>query len=200
MKVNFYIDGFNLYHSINSYAKTCKWLNLYDLCTTFLKKGEEIGTIYYFTAYTFWDTEKVSRHKTYIAALKLVNVKIIFGKFKAVTRHCTKRDKICDRTFDTHEEKQTDVNIAMQLLEDAFKNAFDTAIIVSGDSDLVPPIKRIKSNFPFKRVGILSPIGRKTKELQQASDFSLKITKDILLESRFPVVFNNLTCPRSWHV
>ena len=41
----------------------------------------------------------------------------------------------------------TDVNIATQMIIDAYQDKYDTAMLISGDSDLVPPIKAINENF-----------------------------------------------------
>ncbi|MGH9629467.1 MAG: NYN domain-containing protein [Bryobacteraceae bacterium] len=41
-------------------------------------------------------------------------------------------------------EKMTDVNIAVELLQDAFQGAFDTAILISADSDLIAPIAAVR--------------------------------------------------------
>lgn len=48
----------------------------------------------------------------------------------------------------SYEEKMTDVNIAVELLGDAQDDAFDTAIIISGDSDLTPPVRATLSRYP----------------------------------------------------
>ena len=42
------------------------------------------------------------------------------------------------------EEKGSDVNLALHLLNDAWLNAFDCAVIVSNDSDLAPALKMVK--------------------------------------------------------
>ena len=42
----------------------------------------------------------------------------------------------------------TDVNIAVELLGDAVDNVYDTAIVVSADSDLVGPIKAVLGKIP----------------------------------------------------
>lgn len=41
-------------------------------------------------------------------------------------------------------EKGTDVNIAVDLVVDAIENTYDTAILVSSDTDLLPAIEYIK--------------------------------------------------------
>ena len=44
----------------------------------------------------------------------------------------------------------TDVNIAMELLVDAQQDKFDTALLVSADSDLTGPILKVRNLFPNK--------------------------------------------------
>nr|VFJ52675.1 MAG: NYN domain-containing protein [Candidatus Kentron sp. DK] len=51
----------------------------------------------------------------------------------------------------------TDVNIAAQLLCDAYDDHFDTALILSGDSDLNTPVKIILTRFPDKKVIVVFP-------------------------------------------
>ncbi|MDA1468381.1 hypothetical protein OGZ02_05885 [Brachyspira hyodysenteriae] len=53
-KVNFYIDGFNIYHAIDRLNNNkLKWINYYDLCKSLLKDNEIINKVYYFSAYAF---------------------------------------------------------------------------------------------------------------------------------------------------
>ena len=138
-------------------------------------------SIYYFTALDTWSQSKMKKHKKYIKALELNNVPVIYGE-------CRKKDKfcpLCKRTYKTFEEKQTDVNIAIQLFELAIKYKYDTAIIVSGDSDLIPSIQAVKATFPNKIVGIVITIGRRAELLKQACDFHIKIKEKHLRSSLF---------------
>ena len=45
--------------------------------------------------------------------------------------------------FHTMEEKGSDVNLAAHLLNDAWKNRFEAAVVISNDTDLVVPIRMI---------------------------------------------------------
>ena len=45
------------------------------------------------------------------------------------------------------------MNIAVELLGDAQDNAFDTAIIVSGDSDLTGPVQNGSQSIPQQASG-----------------------------------------------
>ncbi|MCL2689747.1 MAG: NYN domain-containing protein, partial [Chitinispirillia bacterium] len=75
--------------------------------------------------------------------------KSIYGEFRKVTKCC--RD--CNSIYNTYEEKETDVNIAIKLYQQAYKNTYDVAIILSGDSDQIPAIRAIKRDFPTKKIG-----------------------------------------------
>ena len=61
--------------------------------------------------------------------------------------------------------------------------AFDTALIVSGDSDLAPAITAVKKLHPQKRIGVVIPIGRKAEFLKRITDFHQKIKRKHLLSS-----------------
>jgi len=193
-RVSFFIDGFNLYHSIREYAPNCRWINLRKLCEQLLKNDEEIIDIYYFTAYAYWNADKLRKHKTYVKALSTEKIKPVFGKFKKVTRFCS----TCQSKYIAHEEKRSDVNITLYLFEEAMKDTFDRAIIVSGDSDLLPVIEMVRNNFG-KYIGIALPMGRQSEEMKEESDFVIKIRRQHLTQSLFPKIisFNDekIECP-----
>lgn len=41
-------------------------------------------------------------------------------------------------------EKKVDINIAIDIISLAYENEYDTAVLVSGDGDFVPVVKRVK--------------------------------------------------------
>src|SRR3989338_109756 len=182
-RVSFFIDGFNLYHSLDSNPAyhRYKWLNLEKFSRCFISKREQIADIFYFTAYVTWNQPKLSKHKNYVVALKIVNIHPVFGAFRRKERVCTR----CNQLSATCEEKQTDVNIAIQLFQTAMNDSWDTAMIVSGDSDLIPAIEAVKTAFPAKPVGIIIPIGRRAEELKQVADFHKKVKEKHLKTCQF---------------
>ncbi|MDJ0626497.1 MAG: NYN domain-containing protein [Candidatus Caenarcaniphilales bacterium] len=178
-KVNFYIDGFNVYHPIDEYQKRkgicLKWLDYKSLCSSFLKEDEEIGTIYFFTAirkdYKSTKPEKFRRHKVFIKALKNQGIEVVEGRFlRKVKRiycevgNCSNaKNPNFDNSFDLtfREEKRTDVNVACHLVRDAFLSerkedtrGFDKAYIFSADTDLVPAIEIVRKYFDNKKLVI----------------------------------------------
>ena len=199
--VIFFVDGFNLYHSLDSNPNLhkYKWLNITKLTKLFLKKNEHISDIYYFTALATWAPNKVKRHKIYIKALELNNVKIVYGEFRRRTKKCP----ICKKQYVTYEEKQTDVNIAIHLFRLAIQDKYDKAFILSGDSDLIPSIKSVQNTFPQKSLGVIIPIGRRAELLKQTCDFHMKLKEKHLQSSLFEKTIdlgNNkkLVCPPNW--
>jgi hypothetical protein len=152
-----YVDGFNLYHAIADLNRPhLKWLNLQALAESICGTGETLVGVHYFTAYATWRTGAVPRHQQYVAALQHVGVRCTIGHFKQKPCSC----KTCRATWIRHEEKETDVAIAVQLVADAFQGNFHRAIIISADSDLGPAIRTIKRHQPSLTVDVVAPPGR----------------------------------------
>ncbi len=174
-------------------------MNLKKLAHCFVRPDEIINKIYYFTALAMWDVNKVNKHKKLIKALELEGVKPIYGKFKMRDKKCPN----CKTIFKRPEEKQTDVNIAIQLLKSAMENEYDKAIIISGDSDLIPSVEAIKTSFPVKKIGVVIPRNRRAKELVDICDFHMKLKEKHLASCVFPETIDVgagviLKCPDSW--
>ncbi len=159
-----------------------KWLNLAKLAKAFARPSDEIVAVFYFTAYATWDPQKVMRHQNYVRALESKGVKPVLGEFKRKDRFCHH----CKKEYASVEEKQTDVNIALRLFQTAIQNVYDTAVIISGDSDLIPAVEAVKSTFPDKTVGVVIPIGRRSESLKNAAHFHMKMKVRHLAASQFP--------------
>jgi uncharacterized LabA/DUF88 family protein len=80
----------------------------------------------------------------------------------------------------------TDVNIAVELMQDAFLDRFDTAILISADSDLVGPVVAVEKLFPGKRVVVACPPGRYSASLVKASKAYLQIGRAAIAKSQLP--------------
>lgn len=170
IRVACYIDGFNLYHAIDDISRASrgvdnylKWVDLGKLMRIFTDpKAHTVTSVKYFSAYANWLPDQAARHRLYVAALKSGGIEPIMGRFKDKEIYC----KRCKTTFWGHEEKESDVNLATHLLNDAHLNTFDQAFVVSRDSDLCSPIRLLRLGFPSKRVKVIAPPGRShSKEL-----------------------------------
>ena len=186
-RVSCYIDGFNLYHAIDDLGPSCnylKWLNLWSLSSAFIKSSQEkITNVYYFTALAHWLPGPKERHEEFIKAQSFYGVTTILGHFKAKQSSC----KACGATWKTHEEKQSDVNIAAYLIHHAHLDAFDKALIISADSDLCNAIQLVLDTHHDKEINILVPPNRYeiTRELRGMVG-SYKIKQKHLINNLLP--------------
>jgi len=127
--------------------------------------------------------EKEKRQNTYLEALEhFSGIRITYGRFQPNVITCYS----CGHSYSSPNEKMTDVNIASRMLVDAFQDRFDTAFLISGDTDLIPPIREIKSNFTQKRVIVGFPPGRHNVSLQKIVSASFIIGRKKLLDSQLP--------------
>ena len=201
-----YIDGLNLYYGALKGGQN-KWLDL-QRYFRLLRPHDDIQEIFYFT--TRVSGKSQADQKAYLSALaSLPLVTTVEGRFKprrlrCLVRRCTLPG---DRTFTRLEEKRTDVNIAVHMLEDAFADRCDAFVLVTGDSDLVPAVTSIKRNFPHKKVYVYVPsqyIKRShAVELRNVADRHWNLHLQVLRHAQLPATLpdgagGTLTKPADW--
>lgn len=197
------VDGFNLYHAINRIGdQRLKWVNLWALASVFIRpRSQQLVDVFYFSAYPDWFPQSRRRHVQYVKAISVFGVKSVLGKFKAKDRACPS----CGYRWSGHEEKETDVNIALAMLNLAYRDKYDHIFIISNDSDLAPAIRMVRSNFPEKDVTtIVPPHYFHSNELIQASSAKAKISIDHLKRCLLPQTVYDaggnivVTCPTEY--
>ena len=195
-----YIDGYNLYYGLRDQGwKRFYWLNLQKLAGQFLGMGEVLLETKYFTTIVKYPDDKRRRQQVFLEALQTIpNLSMFYGHFLSDTITC----RNCGHTYATHHEKMTDVNISVELMKDAFQNRFDTAFLISADSDLVSPIRSIQELFPKKKVTSIFPPGRFSSALKSVSARTLRMGHLELAKSLLPDQVNKngviLNRPSSW--
>lgn len=178
-----YIDGFNLYFGIISKGwNYLKWLDVNKLAINLLKSDQKLIEVKYFTSRVRNDPEKEKRQNTYIEALETTGIKIFYGHYQDNTIEC----RNCGSYWPSPNEKMTDVNIATNMLIDAHTNKFNVALLISGDSDLVPPIRAIHKHFKDKRVIVAFPPKRHNLSVAKVSKGSFIIGRKKLKDSQLP--------------
>jgi uncharacterized LabA/DUF88 family protein len=185
VRVAVYVDGFNLYFGLRAkYGRKFRWLDLQALSASLLRRGQSLEFVRYFTARVRADAEGEQRQSDYLDALQarspLVTVKD--GRFQEKDRRC----RGCGSTWTVFEEKETDVNIAVALLSDAVRDKFDTALLISADSDLCPAVQETKSLFPAKRIIAAFPPRRHSAELKRVVDGYTNIGDAKIRQSQLP--------------
>ena len=199
-----YIDGFNLFFGLrDSGLRRYYWLSPELLIQNLMKPWQTLAGVRYFSARISpspGDPDKHLRQQTYLEAVEtLAGVEAIYGHYLSKPKQC----RTCGAQWQQSEEKMTDVNIAVRLLADAMDDAFDTAMIVSADSDLVPPVEAVRARFPAKRIIIASPPARHSAKLAAAANVCFTIGRKRLQDSQLPDNITKpdgfvLTRPASW--
>lgn len=190
MKAYVYVDGFNLYYRGLKNTEH-KWLNIKILSQKLLDPGDHVTAIRYFTADVSprsGDTDAPTRQQAYLRALRtLPELTIHKGRFLPKTK---KRPLVSDpsKFVEIHdtEEKGSDVNLASHLLNDAFNNRFDVALVISQDSDLCEPMRMVcKEIRKVVIIGWLEPTspGKRYKAVSSAIRHA---TPAMLSRSQFP--------------
>jgi uncharacterized LabA/DUF88 family protein len=191
VKTYVYVDAFNLY--FGALRRTpYKWLDLLALSRTLLPK-HSIDRIKYFTARVAArpsDPDQPTRQATYLRALGTIPIlDIYYGHFLTHRVHLPLASPSPGKNKHAQvirtEEKGSDVNLACQLLQDAYLNRCECAVVISGDSDLLMPVRVVMGELG-KPVGIINPQRIPCSVLQREATFYKHLRKSALARCQFP--------------
>lgn len=175
-RVQCFIDGYNLFHGIDEAGdRSNHWVDLKKLCQRYLPKNAIVVDVFWFSAKpTHLSKDINEKYEHYSKALSMSGVSLIGGRFKKKPSKCEVASG-CRQAFMKHEEKESDVNLAITLVASACNDKFDIGIVITADSDLCPPIKFVRDNYPHKELWLLAPPGR----IKRANDLCLISTKSL---------------------
>ncbi|NIG53578.1 NYN domain-containing protein [Chitinophaga sp. Cy-1792] len=172
-KVTFYVDGFNFYYGFRSHAaanpvwKDYYWIDFVKLFShfVFLHEGQELNKVKYFTAPS---VHKANRGKQ--NALFGANIILNGDKFEVINGHHSEKfvncKALCGKVFKVLEEKCSDINLALHILQDCIDESVDVVVIVTADSDQLSTIKVLKEKFPKVKVRLYFPPNRTSMKLK----------------------------------
>ncbi len=205
----------------NLYGKKYYRLDYKQLVRQFVGHNEKIVKVEYFTAYFFPDKNWENRHKAYVRALNNKWTHTVIWKFQEVTRRYIKRNNkiemfiynnfikklpdswqgyfLPDRLeYKNYEEKRTDVNVALNILEDWLLDVYDKAFVVSWDSDISPAIVSVKKHFKNKTFVLLKLPWEKAHTMSKVCDEIKEINESNLKVSLLPQKVGNVCKPKTW--
>ncbi len=200
-----YVDGFNFYYRCLK-GTPYKWINLEALSSYLLPPDRhEILKIKFFTAKITArpsDPQGPYRQNIYWQALRCFcpKVEIIEGHFLShpALRPLAPPDRGWANVVLT-EEKGTDVNLAVHLLNDAWLDRYDCAAVVSNDSDLAEAMRLAKARG--KSIGwLVTGKQHPSQELAKIASFRKDIRNSVLANSQLPpeIPGTNVHKPPAW--
>jgi uncharacterized LabA/DUF88 family protein len=185
-----YVDGLNLYYAIREMEwRRYLWLNLPALARDVLaSRGstDELVATKYFTSPMLNEPDRAKRQALYIDALRAEPGLVVFpGNIKPFTRWCPH----CRKPIPSFHEKQTDTGMTAEIVADAIRDRFDTAILVTRDTDFVPAVRSVRSECPGKRLILVRPPGGAGwADLKIHCDEVVKLRSKMLARCQFPDV------------
>lgn len=222
MNTRVYIDGYNFYYGCLK-GTPYKWLDIVKLFENYILCRSDGGSvnlqdnsIKYFTAEitdrAAGDPNSVNDQRSYHQAIYLHNKKLstIKGSYAVdevkcykVERdeHGSKKDPKDSSKVEVWklEEKQSDVNVAVEAVYDALTVPdLEQIVFVTNDTDIVPALRKIReyNNLGLKKpivIGLVTPAKegtsyRKTnKSLSDLADWTISfIQNDELMNSQLP--------------
>lgn len=180
MKTIIYVDGFNLFYGCLKHSAD-KWLDikklLFDHIVKIQEPSSQLVALKYFTAniktkIATNGQEAQTAQNNYHRALKtiypekIVFVKGYFSLERAnLLNYKNPPDKKSRSMVWKLEEKQSDVNIALEAYRDANKNKAKQLIFVSNDTDIAPALRAIREDFQDDiNIGLILPIRKTSNE------------------------------------
>lgn len=210
MRTSVYVDGFNLYYGALK-GTPYKWLDLKALFTAILRPQNHIQTIKYYTARVSArpdDPHAPTWQDIYLRALArhIAELSIVEGRFlqKRVTMRLA--EPIAGRHFAKvlkTEEKGSDVNLAVHLVNDGWRNAYDCAVVCSNDGDLSEAVRIVRREL--HKTIVLAVPGDFDKrppsvELKRWASYTMQIRPEAFAAAQLPnpIPGTTLHKPASW--
>lgn len=170
MRTIAYVDGYNLYFGCLKYSPY-KWLDIVALVERILHVQNpefELVRVKYFSApiraklASHGDLAMQSQQKYHRAIEARGRVEIIEGWYSLEEANALEYRQPPDKNKRIPiwrlEEKETDVNIALQMYRDALNGHAEQLVLVTNDSDMVPVLKMLRKDCPNTKIGLIFPI------------------------------------------
>ena len=192
MRTIVYIDGFNFYYGAVK-GTSFKWLDLQALCRALLAPHHQLVGIKYFTAKVSGrgDPQRPQRQETYLRAIRahIPLLSVHHGHFLTHAVSMPLAQPLNGRRTATvykTEEKESDVNLAVHMVNDAWADACDCTVLLSNDSDLAEALRVCKERG--KMIGLLCPTraAHPSAELMKHADFVKRIRARVIENSQLP--------------
>ncbi len=191
-----YVDGFNFYYGLKaSKWRRYYWLDMVAFFEKFLKPHQVLVQVNYFSAIPH-NKGKEDRQDLFFTANKLnPKFRLHLGKFLQKKITCNN----CSATHISYEEKESDVRVATRMISDVVTDKCDASILVSADSDLIPPIELIRELKPRHKIFVYFPPQRLSFDLSNKCDKYIKLERHELKFAQ-SLLAREITHPQTGYV
>ncbi|MBI2452374.1 NYN domain-containing protein [Candidatus Pacearchaeota archaeon] len=137
-RIIFFIDGNNLYHIVKRMLPSKRQIEFnFRKFADFLAEGRKLVNVYYYTA----PLDKSYDEEGYMKQQKFFDLLQRIPDFKLVL--CRMQKVKIDGKI-VYQVKEDDIHLAVDMVKLAYKNTYDTAVLVSSDGDFVPAVLAVK--------------------------------------------------------
>ena len=209
-----YVDGSNLYYGLLR-GTFFKWLDVAAFVKKLLLPEYNVDAVKYFASRVIDKTEghhRAERQDKYLDALSCRGIQVFEGYYRVRVERLAAADAPCKACgLTTHpgyvrgkrmSEKLTDVNMATELLKDAYENKADAFVLVSGDADFAPALRVVRYSTRHSVI-VFNPQSGISNELRRYATFYRNIAPDLVDGCRLPDSFctgdgRTIHCPEAW--
>ena len=185
-RVMVFIDGGNLYAGVKFGLHLQKSINIDSLVKKLVSGHRLVRAYYYTTPSPRPSSPQGKGHQRFLDKLGWVeNLQPIQARWnvRCGPIECSN----CKAAFDckVYTQKGVDTRIAVDMVTLAVRDAYDTAILVSGDSDLAEAVNYIREQTNKKVENACVPGKSWAKTLREAADKRIPLTQEYLMDCLF---------------
>ena len=182
-RVAIFVDGANFHHGLSKIQKGYNDFHFdFEKFFTTITNGREYVGFWYYTAPIKGVPELNEDHQRLLSRLRKIP--------KQHVVLCKRQKKTTVLDEDGKEKpiygmKLDDVYLSVDMVNEAWKNTFDTAILISGDVDILPAVNIVVKE-KSKRVELLGFTGTTSESLVDSCSSFTELTKDMIDNNFFP--------------
>jgi uncharacterized LabA/DUF88 family protein len=180
-RVAVFIDGGNLYSGVKEGLHLQKSVKVEMLAKKLAADRLLVRIYYYTTSSPRPDSAKGKAHQKFLDKLGWIDhLQVRLGRLvpreiQFDCQNCGER-----QTFRSHLQKGVDTRIVVDMVTMAVGDSYDTAVLVSGDSDLAEAVNFIREHTNKQVENACVPGKGWAKTLREAADKRISLTKEYL--------------------
>jgi uncharacterized LabA/DUF88 family protein len=185
-RVMVFVDGGNLYAGVKLGLHLQKSVDIDSLIKKLTSGRSLVRAYYYTTPSPHPNSSQGKAHQRFLDKLGWIeNLQLRRGR--VVPRRNVVECPKCGKAFDynVYMQKGIDTRIAVDMVTLAVRDAYDTAILVSGDSDLAEAVNYIREQTNKKVENACVPGKSWAKTLREAVDKRIPLTREYLMDCLF---------------